>query len=98
MRKQKSKPTDSGSPVAQAAMLEVVENQLREGKPPAVREALDRLLKMGISRDEALKYIACCVACEIFDVVKHDRPYNEQRYVAALQALPTLPFENDGKD
>jgi hypothetical protein len=28
---------------------------------------------------------------EIFDILKHQQPYDEQRYVAALRKLPELP-------
>ena len=44
------------------------------------------------SQEEAMKLIGCVVASEIFEVWKHGQPYDEKRYVAALHALPRLPW------
>ena len=41
------------NPALQAAMLEVVDTQLREGTPPQMRQALDRLLGAGYPDAEA---------------------------------------------
>jgi len=81
------------SPELRRALLEVVENQLRDGTPPETRTTLQRLLAEGFSRDEAIELIACVVSTEIFDVLKSRLPYDEQRYVAGLRALPQLPWE-----
>jgi hypothetical protein len=74
-------------------MLEVVENQLRDGEPPETRATLARLMREGRSRAEAVELLAAVVAAEVFDVLKSGRPYNRDRYVAALAALPRLPGE-----
>jgi hypothetical protein len=79
------------SPELRRALLEVIENQLRDGTPPETRTTLDRLLADGISRTEAIELIACVVSSEIFDVLKSGRPYHEPRYLAGLRALPRLP-------
>jgi len=72
------------------AMLEVVENQLRDGTPPETKQTLDRLIKEGHSEEEAKRLIATVVASEIFGVLKQKRPYDQARYVAALQRLPKV--------
>jgi hypothetical protein len=77
------------------AMLEVVENQLRDGSPPETQETLDRLLAEGHSREQAVELIACVLAAEIFDMLKHRQPYDEARYLAGLRALPRLAWESD---
>lgn len=41
----------------QKAILDVVENQIRENNPPATKKTFDRLLKNGHSKDEAMKLI-----------------------------------------
>ena len=41
----------------QKAILEVVENQIRENDPPETKKTLDRLLKKGYSKDDAMKSI-----------------------------------------
>ncbi len=84
-----------GNPHLRRAILEVVENQLRDGTPPQTRATLERLMADGCSRAEAVEYIACVVTSEIFDVLKKREPYNESRFVAALEALPRLPWEKE---
>ena len=73
------------------AILEVVDNQIRDGNPPATKETFDRLVSDGLARDEARRLIGCVVAGEIFGILKHLKPYNEDRYVKALRKLPELP-------
>ena len=73
------------------AVLEVVENQIRQLNPPATKETLDRLLREGHSQEEARRLIGCVVASEIFDILKTMQAYDEGRYVAALRNLPELP-------
>ncbi len=80
------------NPAAGAAIMEVVDNQLRDGTPPETRQTLDRLLADGHTEEEARRLIACAVTSEIFDVLKNHQPYDEARYLAALHRLPTLPW------
>jgi hypothetical protein len=82
-------------PHLRRAILEVVDNQLRDNNPPEAREALTRLMAEGRSRKEAIELIACVVSAEIFEVLKSGRPYDNAQFVAALQALPRLPWATD---
>ena len=79
--------------LAGEAVVEVVENQLRENKPPETMRTLDRLMAMGESRENAIRYIAGALSVEIFEAMKNQSPYNEERYIKNLQALPKLPDE-----
>jgi hypothetical protein len=81
------------NPHLRRTLLEVVDNQLREGNPPETRATLERLMSEGFSRDKALELIACVVTSEIFDVLKNGEVYQEDRYLAGLRALPKLPWE-----
>jgi hypothetical protein len=72
-------------------ILDVVENQLRQGDPPETGQTLARLLKEGHSESDAKRLIACVVAAEIFGVLRERRVFDRERYVAALSALPELP-------
>jgi len=81
------------NPALGAAIMEVVDTQLREGTPPETRQTLDRLLAAGHSEEDARRLIACAVTSEIFDVLTHKQPYDEARYLAALHRLPALPWE-----
>ena len=86
----KSKPNPHR---VRAAILEVVDNQLRDGTPPETKQTFERLITEGHSAREAKRLIAVVVVYEIFDVLKHGKPYNEARFVAALRRLPKVPGE-----
>jgi hypothetical protein len=83
------------NPELRRALLEIVDNQLRDGTPPETRMTLERLISQGFSRERALELIACVVSSEIFDVLKSGQPYQEARYLAGLRALPRLPWEGE---
>ena len=82
---------EAPNPRLRRALLEVVENQLRDGTPPETRATLERLVAAGHTREQAVELIACVVSCEVFDVLKSGQPYNETRYPTGLRALPRLP-------
>ena len=89
---------ETPNPHLRRALLEVVDNQLRDNTPPETRTTLDRLIEEGRSRNEAIELIACVVSTEIFHVLKSGRTYDNARFVAALQALPRLPWEIGKRD
>ena len=72
-------------------ILEVVENQLRDNEPPETRATLTRLMAEGHSEHEAKKLIGCVVVAEMFEVLRQNQDYDQDRYVAALAALPQIP-------
>ena len=75
-----------------AALLEVVDNQIREGTPPATRETFERLQRGGTPAAEAKRLIAAVLSAEIFTIAKHHQAYDENRYVQRLQQLPVMPW------
>jgi len=87
----KSKPKDSD--FWKAIILEVVENQLRDGEPPETRQTYERLLVAGYSDEEARRLIGCVLSSEFLGVLQNNESYNRDRYVAALERLPVLPWE-----
>jgi len=82
---------EEGNPHLKAAFLETVENQLAENDPPETQETLDRLMGQGLSEDDAKLYIAQAVCLEVFDIMKHQNEFNEDRYVKNLKRLPDEP-------
>jgi hypothetical protein len=76
------------NPHLQAAIMEVVENQLRGNDPPQTRQTFKRLIEAGHSEKEAKQLIACVVSAEIFDVLKKQEPFNLDRFVKSLNKLP----------
>jgi hypothetical protein len=74
-------------------ILQVVDNQIRDENPPEAKRTYNRLIEMGYSNIDAKKYIGQCVAVEIFNIMKHNQPFDEKRYVQNLLNLPKEPFE-----
>ena len=83
------------NPVLNAAIMKVVDNQLRGNDSPQTGQTLKRLMAIGHSENEAKRLIACVVSAEIFDVLKQQQPFNLERFVKALDKLPTLPWEEE---
>ena len=86
---------DSDPTKAGIAILEVVENQLATNEPPKVKETFDRLISLGISKQEARKYIACALSVEVFGVIKNQEEYNPHRYEQNLDKLPEMPWGDE---
>ncbi len=81
--------------IAGEAIVEAVENQIAENNPPETKQTLERLMKTGESRENAIRYIACALSVEIYGALKNNEPYNNERYINNLKALPELPWENE---
>ena len=86
--------TESGQ-MAGEAIVEAVENQILDNNPPEVKQALKRLMGLGESRANAIRYIASTLAVELNEMMKQLTPYDEVRYTKNLNALPKLPFDED---
>jgi len=96
MRKRKHGIVRADSPEGQLAgegVIEAVENQIRDNDPPETRITLDRLMSLGESRNNAMRYIGAVMAQEMFEILRSKKPYNEDRYIANLKNLPELPFD-----
>jgi len=83
------------SQIAGEALVEAIENQLAENDPPETNQTLERLIKSGETRENAIRYIACALSVEVFGALKHDEPYNQERYINNLNALPEMPWNSD---
>ena len=81
--------------IAGEALVEAVKNQLADNNPAETKQTLERLMKSGESRENALRYIACALSVEVFGMMKNKEPYNRGRYIKNLKALPELPWENE---
>jgi len=81
------------NPYLRAAFLKIVDNQLKANDPLETRETFDRLVAQGVSKEDAKVYIAQAVCVETYDILKHNTPFNLQRYVKNLQRLPKEPKE-----
>ncbi len=76
------------NPQLNAAVLKVVKNQLRDLNPPETKQTYDRLLAAGYDDAKARQMIGQVVLTEIVAVLQSGKPYDEQRFTAALAKLP----------
>jgi len=79
--------------VEEEQIFEIIKNQLKDNDPPETKETFVRLKKQGFDDFQTKKTIGQCLAIELFDVMKHGKPYNNERYVKNLLALPKEPIE-----
>lgn len=71
-----------------------IEAQMRDSDPPETKQTFDRLIAEGCIEAEAMDLIGVVFTAEIFRVLKTQTPFDRGQYVAALNKLPTLPWEN----
>jgi hypothetical protein len=71
--------------------LAIVDTQLRDGTPPETRQTFNRLVTAGYTPEGARQLLAHVVLREIFTVMSRGKRYDQTRFVAALQRLPSLP-------
>ena len=71
-----------------ATMHTIVENQLALNDEPVVK-ALDRLMREGLTRHDALHAIGYLVSEQIYDILKHNEApdASKARYYAAIERL-----------
>src|SRR4051794_28817784 len=82
------------NPQLNAAIMEALDNQLRDNDPPETRQTLERLKASGIAEPEVRRLIACVLAAEIADVMKTHTPFNLERFVSRLNNLPAMPWDD----
>lgn len=68
-------------------IYEVLDNQLRDNDPPIAKETIDRLQSEGYTESQAREKVAAILIGEIYDVMKNNEAYNNERYTQNLKAL-----------
>lgn len=86
-------PNGDDEEFAAATLIEAIENQIEADNPPAAKATFNKLTLVGYERDDILELMAFVLAHEIDDMLKTDRPFNNEWYETALRALPELPPE-----
>ena len=81
------------SPQVTAAILEAVDNQLRDLNPPEATDTYNRLRASGHSDSEARRLIAVALSAEMYEMLKYKKNYSPERYIGNLRKLPKLPWE-----
>ena len=83
------------NPQLAAAVLEIVDTQLRDRAPPETHQTFERLVAAGYTPEGARQLLAHVVVREIFTVMARGERYDAARFIAALHRLPTLPDVDD---
>jgi hypothetical protein len=81
------------NPRLRAAYLDAVDAQLKSGEPPETKGTYERLKREGFSDEEARVLLAQVIAVESYCIVKERKPFNRERFVRNLNALPAEPHE-----
>ncbi|MBO9592558.1 MAG: DUF1841 family protein [Niabella sp.] len=76
-------------------IFNIVNNQMTTNNPPETKETFNRLKKEGYNDFEARQLIGQCVAVELFEIMKHRKPFDEKRYISNLKQLPKAPFDEE---
>jgi hypothetical protein len=76
------------NPRLHLTMHQIVATQLWDDSPPEVWGTAVRLLDAGYERHEILHMLGRLVSDQVWEALHDERPYDRERHVAALDALP----------
>ena len=82
--------SDRASPEVQRILRQAVLDQIAKNEPPETALTLARLKRDGMSDDEAMRWISAALLQEMSLIIRDNRPYDRESYVAALDRLPGL--------
>jgi hypothetical protein len=82
-------------PFLRAALMDVLDYQLRENDPPETRQTFERLKAEDIEDDETRRLLGCVIAGEIFAVMKTKQAFDRERFTSRLRMLPEMPWLED---
>jgi hypothetical protein len=69
-------------------IIEIVDNQIKINNPTCTKETLERLVNTGLSEKESKELIGRVLLEEMYDILKRQVPFNEERYAKKLAMLP----------
>jgi hypothetical protein len=69
-------------------IIEIVDNQIKINNPTCTKETLERLVNTGLSEKESKELIGRVLIEEMYDILKNQVPFNEERYAKKLAMLP----------
>jgi hypothetical protein len=72
-------------------LKQAVLSQIADGDPPETAATLARLQREGMSKDEALRWIAAALLQELNVMLRDHRVFDRDAYAAALARLPHFP-------
>jgi hypothetical protein len=71
----------------QAAIIQVVQNQIDANDPPETKRTLMRLMTEGYSEAAAKELLGTVVVAEVLEVLQRGQSFDLERYVGALKRL-----------
>ncbi|WP_449538676.1 hypothetical protein [Ferdinandcohnia sp. Marseille-Q9671] len=69
-------------------ILEIVDNQIKINDPKSTKETFERLVNSGLTEIESKEMIGRVLVEEMYDMLKNQVPFNEERYDEKLSMLP----------
>ena len=75
------------SPFLHDEIVGIVEIQIAGNNPKETKETLERLIKLGYDRGEAIEKIGSAVVGEIYNILKFHERFDETRFVERLHSL-----------
>ena len=61
-------------------ILEVINNQMEDNNPKCTNEVFKKLIELGYEEDIAKKMIGAILVGELYNVLKNEELFNEERY------------------
>lgn len=69
-------------------LKQVIKTQLSNGEPAIVQATYKRLQNELSDETEIIRMMAVCLLVEMSDMMKNNRPFDEQNYTRLLNLLP----------
>jgi hypothetical protein len=73
---------------AETSLRSVVEKQIAENNPPEAKQALERLVQGGLTKEKAIVMLTGALTYEMYFMLKEERAYSSDKYVKRLNRLP----------
>ncbi|MBZ9606310.1 SEC-C domain-containing protein [Clostridium estertheticum] len=77
-------------------ILETIDNQMRDNDPKCTNEVFEKLISVGYTENKAKEIIAAVLIEEMYDIMKNQQPFNEERYSNKLYKL--LEYEDEERE
>jgi hypothetical protein len=71
----------------QGHIFEVIDNQIRDNNPKCTNEVFKKLIGLGYEENIAKKMIGAILVVELYNVLKNEELFNEERYSNNLHEL-----------
>jgi len=78
--------------IVREQIFEIIKNQIKDNNPPETKLTYNRLIGLGYNDFETKQLIGQCVSIELYNVLKHKKAFDENRFVKNLKKLPEEPF------